>query len=72
MPELLTKKQAAELLGIGVSTLDSWVRQGKLAKHTANGYHVRFKRRDLERFVEKLPKKRPGKAPSLGREAVTP
>ncbi len=55
LPELLTRKQAAEFLGICIATLDNWVNAGKIHKHR-NGNSVRFKRSELLRDFQSIEK----------------
>lgn len=49
---LLTKKQAAEYLGIAERTLDDW-RSAKLIPVIERPGFVRFMRSDLEEFVDR-------------------
>ncbi len=48
-PNLLSPTEAAALLGVDVSTLREWARQGKVPTVWYQG-HRYFDRRDLERF----------------------
>jgi excisionase family DNA binding protein len=45
-PELLSRTQAAKLLNIAKTTLDRYVREGRVKKHT-KGTLVRFKKSEL-------------------------
>lgn len=45
-PELLNRTQAAKLLNIAMTTLDRYVKEGKVKKHT-KGTLVRFKKSEL-------------------------
>ena len=49
--DLLTKKQAAEFLTIAVRTLDDW-RKASLIPFIRRGGFIRFRREDLEKFLE--------------------
>ncbi|MDE2097205.1 MAG: helix-turn-helix domain-containing protein [Patescibacteria group bacterium] len=52
--ELLSKRQAAQLLGIGVRTVERFVARGVLIPVRPAGIRaVRFKRGDLLAWVEK-------------------
>lgn len=46
LPEMITRKQAAKMIGVSVTTLDMWTREGRLRKHRI-GRTVRFKRDEL-------------------------
>lgn len=46
LPELMTRRQAAKVLGISLATLDAWSREGRITKHR-NGGIVRFKKAEL-------------------------
>ena len=45
--EYLRKRDAARLVGVSMSTIDNYVRQGKLKKHPFTGKSVRFKKGDV-------------------------
>ena len=51
--EYLKKREAAQLLSVSTSTIDNYVRRGKLAKYPfgSNG-GVRFKRSDLLQLIK--------------------
>lgn len=51
MKDLLTKKQAAEFLGIKPRTLDDW-RAAKTIPFIERNRYVRFLRSDLEEFLK--------------------
>lgn len=51
LPDLVNKKQAAEYLGIAVRTLDDW-RAAKAIPYIAHGGYIRFRRRDLDDFLD--------------------
>ncbi len=59
MPTKLTDymqtAEAAEILGVAQNTLRKWAKRGEIPMHRnpANGYRL-FKRRDLERFLQKI------------------
>ena len=50
--KLLTIKEAAERLSMGVPTLYTWVLQGKIT-HVKLGRSVRFRPEDLDDLVQK-------------------
>jgi len=52
IPTLLTRREAAELLGLKTQTLATWAMVGKHLPVVHVGRAVRYKRNDLERFVE--------------------
>lgn len=47
----LTRKQVAQYLNIGLSTVDYWTRLGKLTKIRVNG-SIRFDKRDVDRIFK--------------------
>lgn len=57
--DLLKIKQAADYIGVPVSTLRDWDRKGKLkaVRHPVNGYRL-YQRSELERILEGINKKR--------------
>ena len=57
LPELLTRKEAAELLGISRPTLDQWAKQGKVSKYHLDGL-VRLKKSELVASLKNLTKYR--------------
>jgi len=52
-PLLLDVDQAAELLGVPSTTMSNLHRCGELKGHVV-GKHLRWRRRDIERFVDRL------------------
>lgn len=46
-PEYLKKREAAQLLSVSTSTIDNYVRQGRLPKYPFGAKQVRFKRADV-------------------------
>jgi excisionase family DNA binding protein len=54
METLLDKKQVAELLRISVKTLDVWISKQQAPKTFRIGRLVRFRKSDVESFVESL------------------
>ena len=50
--ELLTRKQAARLLGIGLKTLDRLVKEGRLRHIKAGARILRFRLVDIELFLD--------------------
>jgi excisionase family DNA binding protein len=51
--EYLSKSKSARLLGVSTSTIDNYVRQGKLRKYPFTGKTVRFKRAELLALITK-------------------
>jgi excisionase family DNA binding protein len=51
--EYLSKSKAARLLGISTSTIDNYVRTGKLRKYPFTGKSVRFNRAEILTLVKK-------------------
>lgn len=55
-PELLTRKQVAEMLDIkSLATIDNWAKQGRLTRHR-NGHIVRYKKSEVIKAFESLQK----------------
>jgi excisionase family DNA binding protein len=52
-PEWLTLGQAARFLGVAQSTIRKWSDQGRVPAFYTPGGHRRYRRRDLESFVER-------------------
>jgi excisionase family DNA binding protein len=50
--DLLTPRQAAELLGVNTNTLARWARDGQLPAVTTPGGHRRYRRADVHTFSE--------------------
>jgi excisionase family DNA binding protein len=51
--EYLSKSKSARLLGVSTSTIDNYVRAGKLRKYPFTGKSVRFKRVELLALITK-------------------
>src|SRR5579885_628559 len=62
-PEWLTLGQAARFLGVAQSTIRKWSDQGRVPAFYTPGGHRRYRRGDLERFLERSG---PGGAPKGG------
>jgi excisionase family DNA binding protein len=45
--DLLTPRQAAEVLGVNTNTLARWVRDGRIPALTTPGGHRRYRRTDI-------------------------
>jgi excisionase family DNA binding protein len=60
-PEWLTLGQAARFLGVAQSTIRKWSDQGRVQAFYTPGGHRRYRRQDLESFVERS---RPGRSSS--------
>ncbi len=52
-PEWLTLGQAAKFLGVAQSTIRKWSDQGRVPAFYTPGGHRRYRRRDLETFVDR-------------------
>ena len=52
-PDWLTLGQAAKYLGVAQSTIRKWSDQGRLAAFYTPGGHRRYRRSDLDRFLER-------------------
>jgi excisionase family DNA binding protein len=52
-PEWLTLGQAAKFLGVAQSTIRKWSDQGRVPAFNTPGGHRRYRRRDLEMFVDR-------------------
>src|SRR5579872_5863571 len=52
-PDWLTLGQAARFLGVAQSTIRKWSDQGRVAAFYTPGGHRRFRRGDLEAFVDR-------------------
>ncbi|HEY3921523.1 MAG TPA: response regulator [Gaiellaceae bacterium] len=60
-PEWLTLGQAAKFLGVAQSTIRKWSDQGRVPAFYTPGGHRRYRRRDLELFVDRSgPAGKPG------------
>src|ERR687883_583302 len=60
-PEWLTLGQAAKYLGVAQSTIRKWSDQGRVPAFYTPGGHRRYRRRDLELFVDRSgPSGKPG------------
>ncbi len=52
-PELLTRQQAAEYIGLKAQTLAVWALSGKHLPVIHVGRSVRYRRSDLDAFIER-------------------
>ena len=60
-PDWLTLGQAAKFLGVAQSTIRKWSDQGRVPAFYTPGGHRRYRRRDLELFVDRSgPSGKPG------------
>jgi excisionase family DNA binding protein len=62
-PELLSRQQTAELLGVSLATLDNWAATGRLQKHRL-GATVRFKKTELLNALNSLQRFQRGSIPN--------
>lgn len=49
--ELLTTRQAAEIVGVGTTSIKRWSDEGRLPAIKTAGGHRRYRRRDVERLI---------------------
>lgn len=54
-PDLLSRRQVAEMLGIALATVDNWTKEGRLVKHRA-GPVVRFRKDEVLAALTSLQK----------------
>src|ERR1700754_5209025 len=52
-PDWLTLGQAAKFLGVAQSTIHKWSDQGRVPAFYTPGGHRRYRRRDLDTFLER-------------------
>jgi excisionase family DNA binding protein len=52
LASLLTRKEAAEYLGVSVPSMDRWASQGVGPAYYKLGRLTRYRRNDLEAFME--------------------
>jgi excisionase family DNA binding protein len=52
-PDYITRKEAADVLGISLHTLNAWIKEGKVPAFRI-GSRVRFKRSDVESSLKKI------------------
>jgi len=52
-PDWLTLGQAAKFLGVAQSTIRKWSDQGRVPAFYTPGGHLRYRRRDLEAFLDR-------------------
>src|SRR5213592_4689597 len=52
-PDWLTLGQAAKYLGVAQSTIRKWSDQGRVPAFYTPGRHRRYRRRDLDNFLER-------------------
>jgi excisionase family DNA binding protein len=50
-PILLTRKEAAEYLGVKSCTLDVWASTNRYLKYIKIGRHVRYRKEHLDEFL---------------------
>lgn len=48
---LVSRKEVAERLGVGMTTVDLWAKQGRFPYYKL-GKSVRFEMKDIDRYVE--------------------
>ena len=53
MEELLSSRSAAQILGVGISTIKRWSDESVLACVKTEGGHRRFRREDVERLLRR-------------------
>ena len=62
-PDWLTLGQAAKFLGVAQSTIRKWSDQGRVPAFYTPGGHRRYRRRDLEAFIDRSGPGRQGRGP---------
>ena len=62
-PDWLTLGQAAKYLGVAQSTIRKWSDQGRVPAFYTPGGHRRYKRHDLEAFLERSGPGKPARGP---------
>src|SRR6202051_4527261 len=62
-PDWLTLGQAAKFLGVAQSTIRKWSDQGRVPAFYTPGGHRRYKRHDLEAFLERSGPGKPARGP---------
>lgn len=55
--DLLTVRQLAELLGVPARTIHSWRYRGTAPPGIRLGKHLRFRRRDVEAWLDERPRR---------------
>ena len=53
-PELLSRQQAADLLGVSVGTIDNYGRDGLLDKRKIGAHTVRYERAQIEKLARRV------------------
>lgn len=66
-PDILTTRQAAQLIGVSLRSIQVWVEAGKLAARKTPGGHRRVQRADVLRLVSKTASAPPAPAPTMRR-----
>ena len=56
--ELLTKKEVAKMTKKGASTIDRYVKEGKIPKPVYLGGEPRWRKTDILKFIKNLPSKK--------------
>jgi excisionase family DNA binding protein len=64
-PEMLTREQAAKYLGLQVQTLNAWACRGCGPKFVKLGRAVRYRKSDLEAYIESRVVQSTGEADEL-------
>jgi len=66
-PDILTTRQAADLIGVSLRSIQLWVESGKLAACKTPGGHRRLQRADVLRLVVKTASVPPAPVPTMRR-----
>lgn len=61
----MSYKDVADYLGVSVSAVRKWVAQGRLRAYRVSHKTVRFKKADVDAFVEQRATRRRGRRPSF-------
>jgi excisionase family DNA binding protein len=57
LTDILTPREAAEMLGVTTNTLARWVRSGGLSSLTTPGGHRRYQRADVRALLDEKEKR---------------
>lgn len=52
---LISRREAADIAGVHIRTIDFWRRTGKLRTYRERNYHPRFDKAELEQFLATSP-----------------
>jgi excisionase family DNA binding protein len=55
LPEMITRKEAAKILGVSTATISRYQKDGMLQKHKVGFHHVRLRRSEVEKMSRLVP-----------------